>query len=139
MNKVVISQEEGLRLVAHVPSGHALVLDGEPQFGGFCSAPRPMEVLLVALASCTAMDVISLLNRMRARYRRLKVEVEYVRAQEHPKVYTKTHLRFVVLGGVEEDRPKYEKAIRLSQDKYCPVTAHLKPTVPITWELVLAD
>ncbi len=122
----------GLRLVGETKAGQALVVDhvlsGEerPETG-----PRPMELLLMGLAGCTAMDVISILQKKRQPFQRVKVIATGERADEHPKVYTHIHLEFVVYGaGVRPEA--VERSIELSQTKYCPASAMLSKAVEIT-------
>jgi putative redox protein len=121
----------GLRLVGEGGHGPAIVLDHvlpdeERQEGG----PRPMELLLIGLAGCTSMDVISVLQKKRQPITGLETKVTAERAEEHPKVYTAIHLEFLVKGkGVKPEA--VERAIELSETKYCPAIAMLRQTVKI--------
>lgn len=81
-------------------------------------AGSPMELLLAGIAGCTAMDVVHVLRKMRQPLAGLIVEIEGVRAEEHPKVYTEVEIVYVVQG-VNVDPAAVEKAIRLSQETYC--------------------
>jgi len=120
----------GLRLVGE-GGGPAIVLDhtleGEERIEG---GPRPMELLLIGLAGCTAMDVVSILQKKRQPFAGLRVEVTAERADEHPRVYTQIHLEFVVTGPV--DAKAVERAIELSQTRYCGAAAMLRQAAPIT-------
>ncbi len=101
-------------------SGHLLVLDAAPEAGGANAGPRPMELLLLALGGCTAMDVIAILRKMRQPVESFEVNVEGDRAPDHPKVFTALRLYYRLRGeGLEP--AKVEKAIRLSADRYCSV------------------
>ena len=120
------------------PSQLPIVMDSSPKFGGQDKGPRPMEVFLMAAGACTAMDVVSLMNKMRVEYRDFWIDVDADRAAEHPKTYTRIELVYNVVGK-EEDRPKIEKAIRLSQDRYCAASAHLKAMADISWRLVIHE
>lgn len=94
-------------------------------------AYSPMELMLLSLAGCTAMDVISILEKKRQNVTAFRVRAHGERASEHPKVFTSIHLDYDVTGhGVEE--PAVTRAIELSQTKYCPAYAMLVPVVPIT-------
>ncbi len=122
----------GLRLVGEASSGPAIVIDhalpGEDRQE---TGPRPMELLLIGLAGCTAMDVVSILQRMRQPVVHLEVRASAERAPDHPKVYTRIHLEYVVKGkGIKESAVK--RAINLSQTTYCSASAMLGKTAEIT-------
>jgi|GEM_PF-624597 len=113
---------EGLRFVAETPSGHALILDSsisDPQL-----APSPTEVLIIAHAACTAMDVAAILRKMKQPLHGMEVHATAVRAPEHPKRILKVHLEYVAYGSV--DPSKLERAIQLSIQRYCGVGATLQ-------------
>ena len=120
------------------PSGLPIVMDSSPEFGGQDRGPRPMEVLLMSVAGCTGMDVVSLMKKMRVDYKEFWIDVEADRASQHPKVYTRIDLVFNVVGH-ETDRPKIEKAIRLSQERYCAASVHLKALAELNWRLVIHE
>jgi len=112
-------------------SGHTLTLDAAPSVGGHDAGFRPMELLAVGLAGCTAMDVISILQKKRQEVTRFEVKVSGKRAPEHPKRYTELHIEYLVKG--HAIRPEaVERAIELSQTKYCSAYATLQPALPIT-------
>jgi len=115
--------------------GHKLRVDADPAFGGTNSGPRPKSLLLAGLAGCTGMDVVSILGKMRMPFDSFAVEVDADTAEEHPKVYTRVHLRYI-FSGAALDRAKIEKAVRLSMDTYCGVTATLRHTADIDYEIV---
>jgi putative redox protein len=128
---------DGLQFVGEAGSGHAIVLDGRPESGGRDTGTRPMELLLVGLAGCTAMDVVHILKRRRQDVTGLQVQVEAERADEHPKVFETIQLTFIVTG-----RSLSEKAvadtIQLSWDKYCSASAMLGAAAQIdyTYQIV---
>jgi putative redox protein len=95
-----------------------------------------MQAVLISLAGCTGMDVVSILRKMRAPLEGLTMEVDAERATEHPKVFTKIHLRYRAWGAGLEDEP-VRRAVDLSQEKYCSVSAMLKKSVPITYDVVV--
>lgn len=123
---------DGMQFVGEADSGHAIVLDGRESVGGRDTGPRPMELLLVGLAGCTAMDVKFMLQRRRQQVTGVQVKVEAERAYEHPKVYKKIKLEYIVRG-----RDLSEKAvvdsIELSEQKYCPASAMLGKTADISY------
>ena len=122
----------GLRLVGEASSGPAIVIDhvlkGEDRQE---TGPRPMELLLIGLAGCTAMDVVSILKKKRQSFTGLEVRVTAERAETHPKVYTRIHLEFVVKGKGADPRA-VERSIELSQTKYCSASAMLSKVAEIT-------
>uniref|UniRef100_A0A7C2K2F6 OsmC family peroxiredoxin n=1 Tax=candidate division WOR-3 bacterium TaxID=2052148 RepID=A0A7C2K2F6_UNCW3 len=136
--KVNLKWEEELKFKAETPSGHHLYLDSAHGGEGESAGPTPMELLLVALAGCTAMDVISILKKMRENVREFSVEVEGERAPEHPKYYTKIHIKYIFKGeNLKEEN--LLKAIQLSQNKYCSVSANLKGKSEITFSYEVKD
>ncbi len=122
----------GLRLNAKSGNGSEIVLDHLlPGEEGEEAGPRPLELLLLGLAGCTTMDVVSILKKKRQPFTGLQVKVSAERADEHPRVYTKIHLAFVVQGqGVKAQA--VARAIELSQTTYCPAAAMLSKAVEIT-------
>jgi len=91
---------------------------------------RPMELLAVALGGCTAMDVLSILNKMRQPVEAFSIEVGGERAEEHPRRYTSLEVVYRFKGDLDED--KVARAIQLSETRYCSVAATLRSGVPIT-------
>ncbi len=113
--------------VGITPSGHAQTLDARHERS---AAATPMELLLLALGSCTAVDVISILNKKRERVTNYRVEVRGERRDEHPRKYTRLEVRHIVRGhGVSEKA--VAQAIELSETKYCSVAATLSPAAEI--------
>ncbi len=113
--------------VAITPSGHAQTLDTRHERS---AAATPMELLLLALGSCTAVDVISILQKKRERVTDYRVEVRGERRVEHPRKYTRLEVHHIVRGhGVSEKA--VEQAIKLSETKYCSVAATLSPAAKI--------
>ncbi len=114
--------------------GFDVPLDASPAFGGVGHGPKPKGLILTALAGCTAMDVISILRKMRITPDTFSVDAEGELATEHPRVFTEIvlHYRFE---GEELPLAKLRKAITLSETRYCPVNAMLAPSTPIRSEL----
>jgi putative redox protein len=126
-----ITQIQGISLAGRTDSNHWVVMDGPAEFGGSSAGIRPKELVLLALAGCTASDVIAILQKKRVRLDGFEMHVTAEQADEHPQVYTHIHLEFVARGdAVRGD--DVERAIELSDAKYCSVSAMLRPTVTIT-------
>ena len=132
--QVEIRKADGLKLIGKNDSGHEIVIDTKKKLGGHDSAPSPMEMLLFSLGSCTLMDVISLIDKMRVDYSDIKVKVKGERRDEHPKVFKSIKIKFVVYGN-NPDESKIRKAIDLSSEKYCSVQAMLRESVSIEGSL----
>jgi len=122
---------EGMRFIGIGPSGHAVLMDAAPEAGGEDSAPRPTELLLFALGGCTAMDIVSILDKMRTPPRRFEVVIQAERAPEHPKAVRKIHLVYRAEGVPEEN---LLKAAKLSQERYCSVSHSLAAELSFTVE-----
>jgi len=130
--KVYLKQVQGITMTAKADSNHWVVMDGSDKFGGSKAAPAPMEMLLMGLAGCTGMDVISILDKMRVKLNQFVITVEAERASEHPKVFTRIHLTYYFWGeDVPEDKVK--RAIELSQTKYCSASVMMKKTAELTY------
>lgn len=119
-------------------NGHNIILDSTREFGGNNAGPRPKSLLLAALAGCTGMDVVSILQKMKVKFEDLRIVVEGNITDEHPKHFDHIHIMYIVKG---KDIPveKVKTAINLSQDKYCGVSYSLKKAMNITWELVTEE
>lgn len=129
-----VTHVQGMRFQAEA-NGHRFTLDAEPEFGGGDEGPRPKPLVLTALAGCTAMDVASMLTKMRQPFTRLEVKAETDLTEAHPKVFTGITLTYVVEGEVDPDR--LARAIALSRDRYCGVNAMLRQVVPIGVRILL--
>ncbi len=129
--KANIVQVKGISFVGKAESNHWVPMDGPSDFQGSDAGTRPKELILVGLGGCTGADVASILHKMKEPVSRFEIEVEAESATAHPKVFTKIHLRYK-FWGVDLNSGNLEKAISLSQDKYCSVTAMLIKAVEIT-------
>ena len=125
---------EGLKFVGKASSGHAMVIDADRQGN---SATGPMELVLLGLCSCTAVDIVNILGKKREPFVDIQVHAEAERAPEPPTVYTSIKLIYTISGQVS--RKAAEDAIRLSEEKYCSVAAMLKHTAKMTHELRLVE
>ncbi|MFN8237927.1 MAG: OsmC family protein [Chitinophagales bacterium] len=119
-----------VHLQAKNEQGVVVHMDGSPDIGGENLGARPMQMVLMALGGCTSMDVLSMLKKMREDVKSYKVTVNADRASEHPMVFTKIHIHFILEGKLKKEN--VEKAIQLSMDKYCSVTHMLNKTADIT-------
>jgi len=134
--RIAIEREnDAVHLVAQDDRGHSVSLDGAPSIGGQDLGFRPMEMVLVALAGCTSMDVLSILAKRRQTVTAYRIEAEGQRADAVPAVFTHIHLTVHIAGPT--DAQAVDDALRLSLDKYCSVALMLKPTVEITHSFVL--
>jgi len=130
--KVELKQAYGMTVMAKGNSNHWVVMDTAKEIGGNDAGPRPMELMLMALAGCTGMDVISILEKMHIKYSDFGIEITANKSSEHPKVYTKIFIKYRIWGEVPED--KFISAIELSQSKYCSASAMLKKAAEITYD-----
>ena len=128
-----VTWTDGERFVANASSGHAIVIDSDRQRN---TAAGPMEMVLMGLCACTATDVVSILRKKREPFAGVHVKAEAVRATEAPTVYTSIKLIYTVSGQVS--RKAVEDAVRLSEEKYCGVSAMLKCTAKIVTEVHLS-
>lgn len=131
MTKANITWVQEMQFVASSDSGHAIVMDSSPDVGGHDSAARPMEVLLMGLLGCTAMDVISILKKKRQPVQGFKIFATGERSAEHPKKYTKIHLEYVAYGDV--DPKALARAIELSETTYCGAIATVRGVTEVTY------
>ena len=125
--KAVIELKDTDLFVGHTPSGHAILLDTDHERS---SAPTPMELLLVALGSCTGVDVVSILRKKREVVSAYRVEVQGERRADHPRSYKRMQVHHIVTGRNISGR-SVAQAIQLSEEKYCSVAATFRPTAEI--------
>jgi len=109
-------------------------MDTAPEFDGDSSATKPLELLLIALGGCTGMDIVPLFKKMRQDVTAVELNITAERSEEHPKVYTRIDLEYVVTGKALEEE-KVKRAIELSQEKYCSVSAMLKRACPVSYTI----
>jgi putative redox protein len=116
--------------------GHHFLIDADESVGGENRGPRPKPLLLSALAGCTAMDVISILRKMKHEPESFSVEAGGRLSAEHPKTYETLHIRYRFTGsGLQKE--KLEKAVNLSMEKYCGVSAMLRKAAALTHEIII--
>lgn len=119
-------------------NGFSLKIDATEAVGGKNGGPRPKPLILAALGGCTGMDVVSILKKMRVEPDYFNVEVSAEMTEEHPKYYNKFHIRYI-FKGTDLPMAKLEKAVNLSQDRYCGVSEMLKKAAEITHEIVIEE
>jgi putative redox protein len=111
-------------------------MDAKKKSGGSGDYASPTDHLLAAVAGCTGIDVVSILQKMRQEFRSLRIEVDGTQAEAPPKYFTQMHIKYI-LEGDSLDRDKVEQAVALSQDKYCSVRATLSDKCRVTTEIVI--
>ncbi len=129
MVEAVVRWTDAERFIGRGSSGHAIVVDAGPEK----SANGPMELVLVGLCACTAVDVVDILKKKREPFTGVEVRAEAERADSPPKVYTRIRLVYRISGKVSKKAA--EDAVRLSEEKYCSVAAMLKRTAEITYSV----
>ena len=129
--QVNIKQIEGVTFIGKADSNHWVTIDGPKTFFGSEAASRPMELLLISLGACTASDVASILKKKRVDLHAFEVNLTGERAEDHPKVFTTIHIEYLFTGE-HVKKEDVERAIDLSQQRYCPISAMLSTTVNIT-------
>lgn len=126
-----VTWRQRLSLTGAAESGFELPLGADPEVGGDADGFKPMELLAIGLAGCTALDVISILSKKRQAVKAFEVQVHADRAAEHPKVFTAATIEYFVSGqGIDE--AAVVRAIELSATRYCPAQAMLGKVFPIT-------
>ena len=125
-----VTWKKGLSFEGNADSGFTIPLGTSSDLGGDDDGFRPLELMAISLAGCTAMDVISILAKKRQDVTAFEVKVHADRATEHPKVFTKVLIEYVV-SGKNIDQAAVERAVELSENKYCSAQAMLKKAVPI--------
>jgi putative redox protein len=134
-SKVVVGWKSGMAFEAEV-NNHKIILDADSSVGGEDQGPRPKALVLGALGGCSGMDIVAILKKMKQEIRTFRMEIEADASEEHPKVYTNIHIRYIFSGdNLEPD--KLQKAVDLSQDKYCSVSAMLKKGTRIDYSIVI--
>ena len=134
--KARIKWVDGVTMLGESGSGHAVVMDGPPEFGGRNLGVRPMEMLLLGMGGCTQFDVLHILRRGRHEVDFCEVELEAERAESDPKVFTRIHAHFRV-GGRDLSAKAVERAVTMSAEKYCSASIMLGATAEITHDFEL--
>ena len=129
--EIKLKRVEGMQFDCVSGEGHTVRIDGPPAIGGTDTGPRPMEMVLMGLAGCSAVDVMMILGKQRQNPADVEITVTAERADAIPAVFTKINIHVSCIGG-EVSLKKLEKACELSMEKYCSVSKMLEPTVDIT-------
>ncbi len=129
---------DNMSFVGESASGHAVVMDGPPEFGGRNLGIRPMEMLILGLGGCSSFDVMLILQKSRQKVEHCEVELDYDRAEKDPKVYTRIHMHFIITGR-DVDAKRVAKAIELSAEKYCSASIMLGKTAEITHDFEIRE
>lgn len=139
MEKVVLQADwqSGMAFETEI-NGHKLIMDAAESSGGSNKGPRPKPLMLAALAGCTGMDVVSILAKMRIEIKKFRILVEAQQTEEHPKHYAEIKIIYEFTG---KDLPmdKLEKAVSLSEERYCGVNAVYKKAMKVTYEISIAE
>jgi len=135
--KASIKQIKGCSFVGKADSNHWVVIDTPKETCGFEAACTPMELVLIALGGCSGADVVSILDKKKVSLKGFEINIDAERADDYPKVFTKINLEYVFYGQTIKSE-HIERAITLSQEKYCSVLAMLKNSVTInsTYKIV---
>jgi len=128
---------EKMKFMGTGHTGRSLIMEAPDKSGGGGSAVTPGELLLIGLGGCTAVDVVSMLNKMRVPLRDFQIEVEAETVETHPKIYkwVKIIYKFYGCG----DQAKAKKAVGMSKEKYCSVSAIVSKSADVSYELVFED
>jgi putative redox protein len=129
--KAYIKQIKGISFAGKTDSNHWINMDGPESFGGSDSGIRPKELILLSLAGCTGSDVVVILQKKKVQLDNFEMNITADVAEEHPQVYTKINLEFIFYGKNIQEKD-VERAIELSETKYCSVTHMLKQAIEIT-------
>jgi putative redox protein len=127
-----------MSFVGESGSGHTVVMDGAPEYGGRNLGMRPMEMLLLGLGGCSSFDVVLILQKSKQQVLDCEVLIEAERADKDPKVFTRIHLHFVV-SGRNLSAEKVERAVKLSAEKYCSASVMLGKTAEITHDFEVCE
>jgi putative redox protein len=128
--KVAVQWKEHMTFIGLPDSGFPVQMDADSSFGGTDNGVRPMEMVALGLAGCTAMDVISILQKKRQQVTQFEVRVNAPRSAEHPKVFTKALITYLVTGK-NVDESALLRSIELAATKYCPAQLMLAQAFPM--------
>jgi len=134
--KAYVKQINGISFVGKTDSNHWITMDGPEDFGGSNAGIRPKELMLLALGGCTGSDVVSILQKKRIDVRSFEINITAEMTDDHPKVYSSMNIEYVFKGkGIKDS--DVERAIELSQTKYCGVTKMYEKAMEITHSFTL--
>jgi len=136
--KASIQWTGGVSFVGKADSGHAIVMDGPPEYGGENKGARPMETVLIGMGGCTAFDVVHILRKQRQDVTDCVAAINAERAETEPKVFTRIHVHFRLTGRALDPK-KVAHAIELSATKYCSASIMLGKTAAITHDFEIIE
>lgn len=131
--EITLDWQGKMQFEAHV-GNHNIILDGSPEVGGEDAGARPKPLMLVALAGCSGMDIVSLLKKMRVDFKNLEIKVEGNLTEGVPAYYDAMHIIYILTGN-NLPMGKIQKAVKMSYDKYCGVAQVYKQIMPVTYEI----
>ncbi|MDD3738493.1 MAG: OsmC family protein [Lentimicrobiaceae bacterium] len=138
MKQTIETKWQGKMKFLSKVNNHEIMMDAAVASGGEDSGVLPKPLMVTALAGCTGMDVVSILNKMKVQFDEFDVVIEAEMTEEHPKHYTAMHIIYKLKGN-NIDKEKVEKAVNLSLEKYCGVNHVYKQVMNITHEIVIGD
>jgi putative redox protein len=122
-----------MSFLGETPSGHQIQMDASEEVGGQNSGARPTELILSAVAGCTGIDILSILQKMRLEPISFQMDIKGDRAENHPKRFTHIHIHYALEGDLPEE--KVVRAIKLSNDKYCSVSHSLNAEIITSYSI----
>lgn len=131
--ELTIKWNDKMAFSGTTPSGHEIKMDAAAEIGGENTGARPTELLLNAVAGCTGIDMISILQKMRLDPKSFHMDVKGERADDHPKRFTDIHIHYALEGDLPEE--KVVRAIQLSKDKYCSVSHSLNANLTASYSI----
>jgi putative redox protein len=132
-NTIKIAWVKGLQFTAHDEYGHSIIVDTNTEYGGLDQGFRPAELLLVSLAGCMSMDIVSILQKKGGKINSFETTIQGQRAEKHPKRFEKILVKFACKGDYQ--REDLLRAFELSRDKYCGVSATLRDSPDIEFSI----
>lgn len=131
--KVNVTWQGNMLFETDTPSGHTVTMDAAPEVGGENKGPRPTEMVLSAAGTCSAIDIVDILRKMRLNVEEFAMEIQGERAEDHPRRFTKVHMHYVLKGDLPVE--KVRRAVQLSVDKYCSVSNSLNARITSSFEI----
>jgi len=136
--KAVLRHSGNMSFIGKSDSNHWVIMDTTKKIGGEEASVRPKELILIGLGGCTGIDVISILNKMRVKLDKFEVNIEAEQAEDYPKVFRKIHIEYI-FHGEDLKKENLERAIKLSQEKYCSVSAMLRNATELTYSYKIIE
>jgi len=137
MGTITLRSVEDKLMIATDSNGHSIVIGRSPDEGFTWYGMKPSDLLLISAAACSAYDVVEIMTKQKQPMRDLRIECRGDQMESPPYTFTHIHLHYLVYGNV--DPVKLEKAIRLSEEKYCSVMSTLRPGVPLSSDFEIQE